>query len=212
MPRLPIWLPLALLLCACPTEEERSTVYGGGELSVGFVTTGGGPNGAQSAPGPVQALLVHPDDFVCAGDAKAQLAVSARGDGVESLAVNACIPGAELGSFLPCGLSNPVLVELSLFLFDPALADAEDLPLDRAERQGITFELRSGGQTARVTTPYSGSITLSSPTDGTVDWVDLSWGCDDGTTEPWQSSAGVQWNFDGGVSRQAGPLAEAPQS
>lgn len=205
-------LPVALLLAACPSEEQRSTVYGGGELTVGFISTGGGPNGSASAPGPVQALLTHPDEFTCAATPKAQLAVSDRGDAVESLAVDACMTGAELGQFLPCGLANPLDVELSVFLFDPELAGAEELPLDRAERRGITFALHGSAGSARVTTPYSGTVTLSTPTDGTVEWVDLSWGCDDGTTEPWQSDATAQWNFDGGVAREIDPLEDAPQS
>ncbi len=209
MIRLPCLL-LAFLLLGCPSEEERSTVYGGGELTIGFSSTGGGPNGAAVATGPVQALLVHPDDFTCGANPKAQLAVSDRGEAVESLALDACIPSADIGSFLPCGLVSPVGIELSMFLFDPELGGAEDLPLSSTERQGVTFELHGAGGSARVTTPFSGTITLSSPTDGSADWTDVSWGCDDGSTEPWQSDAATQWDFDGGISREIDPLQEAP--
>lgn len=197
-------------LVACPSSDERSTVYGGGELTIGFTSTGGGPNGAASAPGLTQALLVHPDDFVCGSNPKAQLAVSDRGEAVESLSLDACIPDADIGSFLPCGVTAPLEIQLNVFLYDPELAGAEDLPLSDPERGSVDLTLVGISTSARVITPYNGAITLASPTNGDIAWSELSWGCDDGSTEPWDSDATAQWDFDGGVQRPIDPLAQAP--
>ena len=194
-------------MTGCPSAEERSIAYGGGDLTIGFTSVGGGPNGSAVAPGLAQALLVHPDDFVCGAASKAQLAVSDVGDAVESLALDACIPDADIGSFLPCGLGSTVTIELSVFLFDPALGGAEDLPLSAPERRLVSLDLVDDSGRARATTPYEGALTLASPTDGDVAWTTLSWGCDDGSTEPWDSTATAQWDFDGGIQRPIDPLS-----
>jgi len=199
-------LLLAVFLLACPSEEERSTVYGGGELSIGFESTGGGPNGAATAPGPNQALLVDPEDWTCGGEARAQLAVSDRGEAVQTLVLDACIPGATIGSFLPCGVGPAVDLELHVFLYDPELGGADARALGDIRQGQISLELTGTSDTARVTTPFSGALTLASPTNGDIAWTELSWGCSDGSTEPWESDATVQWDFDGGVQRAIDPL------